>query len=237
MIIRLPLEGTKNTRNLGGYATPSGYVKFNEIFRSDSLKYLTKRDVEYLKELGIKEVIDLRHEVERLRDPSNLPDAIKKVEISLIDDLFEATSEIFYKSVKLDVLYSKILDQSQDNIKKILFHILNSNHPIMFHCTAGKDRTGLISMLLLGILEVSQADIVAQYQVSSTYLKERHDLYNIKDEDSKILIDSNPANMEKTIHYLLDKYHSFHEYFLLIGITNEMIETFKNKMIIAKERL
>lgn len=237
MYIRLPLQGTKNTRDLGGYPTPLGVTKFNLIYRSDNLKYLTESDQARLNALNIKHVIDLRHELERIKAPSGISSNITVSEISLIEDLYEATSEDFYKNVKLADLYIQLLDQAQTIIKHILEIIINSKTPILFHCTAGKDRTGLISMLLMGILGVSDEDIVAQYQVSQTYLNERHDLYDINESDSKVLIESDPKHMFKTLQYFYDKYESFEAYFDVLGIDQTQINRFKNKMVMKEDNL
>lgn len=237
MYVRLPFDGTKNTRDLGGYPTKNGVIKFNELYRSDNLKHLTKLDHKMISNLSIGHIIDLRHEVERKKDPSNLPDHMNLIEISLITDLYEATSESYYKTVKLNELYLKLLTHSQSVISEILIHILNAKRPVLFHCTAGKDRTGLISMLLLGILGVGDQDIIANYEVSATYLNYRFDLYNINDENSKFLIESKASYMEKTLIDFYETFKSFENYFELIGISQELTHQFKNKMIIKKELL
>jgi len=235
MYIRLPLEGTKNSRDIGGYPTTDGVVSFKQLYRSDNLKHLTLKDQQTLLDLNIKTVIDLRHEAEINNDPSQLPDAIHVFKRSLISDIHEATSEVFYKNVKLNDLYLKLLKESRPLIKDVLIEILTADHPVLFHCTAGKDRTGLITMLILGILGVEDQDIIANYEVSETYLNNRFDLYDMKDDSSKVLIESNASYMEKTLIVFYQTYQSFEHYFDILEIDKETINKFKNKMIIQKE--
>jgi protein-tyrosine phosphatase len=237
MYIRIPLEGSKNTRDLGGYPTKEGALKFNQLFRSDNLSLLTKHDVDILESFHIKHVIDLRHHDEILKQPSKLPDFTIKYHYPLITDIKKATSDDFYINHDLHELYIEMLATKKDVIFLILETLMTHHEPMIFHCTAGKDRTGVIAMLVLGILGVSNVDIVSNYEMTFQYLKQRPDMKHYLKEDRIKILKSDAIEMEKTIDWIEQHFQSIEQYVLTLGITHEQIKNFKTHMIVKKETL
>jgi protein-tyrosine phosphatase len=181
---RLPLHGSNNFRDLGGYETSDGHmVRWGRIYRSDDLAKLTDADLEYLGRLEIQLVCDFRSEDERTLLPSreftkhestvNLtvgqvgmdPAALRtKIRVGGIVGLeMERTLQAVYRSFVTDyaeewaALFERLADPK--------------NLPAVLHCTAGKDRTGFASALVLLALGVPEETVYEDYLLSNVYLE------------------------------------------------------------------
>lgn len=240
-IIRAVLEGTSNTRDIGGYVGNNGRaVKWRKVLRSDGLDKLTDKDQDILKEkYNLKKVIDLRTKYEISKNP-NIDYSAKHIEyvnIPLADEINPNTVDAKGIS-KLDDrflvnLYIDILDNKQNNVKKVIEEIadIGENECVLFHCTAGKDRTGIVTMLLLGICGVDKQDIITNYMQTEINLKyneafiENMDKLNINLPEKFVnaLKKSDPEFMEFTHDYFISKYGNFYDYFILLGFTKEFI--------------
>ena len=158
-------EKVKNLRDLGGYQTPYGITKFNKVFRSSVPYSLNEDELKYFDNLNLT-VIDLR----------------TKEEISRKKNVFDNNKYNYFNVVlkgadipkrEKDIVpgYIEILDDYKQ-IRKVLEIIKNSKGSILYNCTSGKDRTGVITMLLMLIAGVSEDDIIADYSISYVYLRE-----------------------------------------------------------------
>ena len=175
------LEGALNCRDLGGYATADGRVtRWGRVYRSDGLDQLTDADLDLIAELGIRLVIDFRIDREVDLAPSRLPDHpdLRRQRLPIGDDVAGTTvieriqsGEITsYNAEQVAATYEKILEQAAAEFGTALIHAADAvNHPMMFHCTAGKDRTGLMAMLLLGALRVPDDEITRDYELTTHY--------------------------------------------------------------------
>src|SRR3954469_5063609 len=176
------LEGALNWRDLGGYPTVDGRVtKWDCVYRSDGLDQLTDADLDVIAELGIKLVIDFRVDREVDQNPSRLPDhpdlrrqrlpiGGDEVEGKSVLELIQAGAVTRYTADEMAAVYERLLEEFAPTFGEVIRHAANpENHPMVFHCTAGKDRTGLMAMLLLGALGVSDDDIVADYELTTHY--------------------------------------------------------------------
>lgn len=230
----LPLKGTQNTRDLGGYITKDKKItKYKEFIRSSSLSNITDEDIDFLVKYGIKTVLDLRSEEETKDKPSRLKDinGIKYYNVPLsVDDM---QADITKENGYFDMIQGYIKRLSNKKAIKEIFDIISDNLQggLIFNCTAGKDRTGIIAMLILGIANVQLKDIVANYQVSHTYMGEDPEFvreYNIT--KSRVFL-SKPEFIDATIEYIMDEYSSFDNYLLSCGISIGQIEKIKNKFL------
>jgi protein-tyrosine phosphatase len=170
----LGLQGAKNFRDLGGYPAAGGTrTRWGRIFRSDAL-VLEDLDFETFASLGIRSVYDLRSNLERETTPNRLPDAYHTVaEVALIGD--EATRPAFDAMLTdgeafLADLYLHTLESSAGTIGAVLSGLADETRlPAVFHCAAGKDRTGLVAAVLLSVLGVSEKDVLDDYELTSRY--------------------------------------------------------------------
>jgi protein-tyrosine phosphatase len=164
---RIGLSGPVNFRDLGGYDTLDGRrVRWRRLFRSDSLSPVTAGDARLLtEELGLLAVVDLRtsRELEREGRGGLANVALHYHHVPLIEEV--STEPDGRWDGSLHDVYARLLDESADRISAALTAVASevAEHPTVFHCTAGKDRTGIVAALVLALLGVSDEDIVADY--------------------------------------------------------------------------
>ena len=172
--------GTHNVRDLGGYRTKGGKItKTEQFIRSDSLHRIGDKGISFLVKKNLTTVIDLRtrNEIEKEPNPFSYIGGVKFLNIPLLDNLaptFLGTSKI--GKISNDPLlsfYLSALHERQIAIRNI-FSAISEADPglILFNCTAGKDRTGIISALLLGLVEVPLVDIIKNYTDSELFISE-----------------------------------------------------------------
>jgi protein tyrosine/serine phosphatase len=165
------LDGCSNFRDLGGWATRAGRrVRSGLVFRSDGLHELSTRDVAHLRErVGIRAVIDLRTptEVEHETHGALIEPPVRYHHVSLLpSQRAEARALAPGESFQLERFYLGILRRAGAGIASVLELLAASAEPAVFHCAAGKDRTGVIAALLLAILEVDDAQIAEDYALT-----------------------------------------------------------------------
>jgi len=179
-IRRLLLEGAKNFRDLGGYRTSDGhYVRWGQVYRSNHLVNLTARDSEYLNSLGIRLVCDVRSDGERARAPDHWTgNAPEFFAVPIGSNLFTApTADDLKRRVVAINAETKDSVRAYDyaieyagQYAKILKRIAAGDLPVVEHCTAGKDRTGVFSAILLTALGVPRDTVIQDYMLSNQYL-------------------------------------------------------------------
>jgi protein-tyrosine phosphatase len=173
----LPLEGGRNFRDLGGYATvDGGRVVWGQLYRSGVMNSLTTADYAYLGGRGIQVICDLRTESERTHEPTQW--AAGPVEtLTFADperDIGSGLMAVFQDpeiseakvAAAMAEGYRGILREQTPAYREMFARLLAGKAPLAFHCSAGKDRTGVGSALLLGALGVDRATVIADYVLS-----------------------------------------------------------------------
>ena len=180
----LPMAGGYNFRDLGGYRTVSGqYVKWGKVFRSDELNMLTAADLEYLSSIPLRTIVDFRsasemkhapdkvassvlHTYDLSISPGNLTnrDSLENLNYKNGEEMMIQINRMFVTDSAIIMQYRKFFELLQDETKI----------PLIFHCTAGKDRTGMGAALFLASLGVDEEIIFADYMLSNLYLKEKY---------------------------------------------------------------
>jgi len=224
----LPLEGAKNFRDLGGYRTKSGqHVRWNTIFRSASLNRLTAKDGSYLQtQVGIRTVCDFRGLSEREASP-NITDWMtpnaKMLLLSIEADTGKSLSAAAMTGGLGDFYINLVDTRATDIIKPFLEQLLDDKKlPFVYHCTAGKDRTGVASAILLGLLGVPDTTIVADFSLTNvatpTLVAEMEKnpkyaplLKSNRAAMMKLLV-AEPAWMEQTLAHINKKYGGIEGY-------------------------
>lgn len=232
--IRLPLEGTVNTRDLGGYPTKEGHsTKWHVFLRSDDLVLLSEKDQQFLWDYGLRTVIDLRSLPELMMRPSPYihHPQIAYHNVSLFEKANPKTMEALPEDL-LKSMYVEMLTDHQDQLKEIMTLIAHAPEgAVLFHCAAGKDRTGIIAMLLLGLVRVAHRDIVSNYEVSFTNLKRNAYYKKNKDMYTHLMFSSN-TTMEDTLGFIRERYKTIEDYLLSIGLTQETLDQIKGRFLI-----
>lgn len=172
----LKLSGASNFRDLGGYAGAGGReVRWRHLFRSDHLAALTPDDEQALKSLGVARVFDFRGVGERAAVPYNLQGMaqhslpIEPTVVQRMKDLTEAGHQITpAETVELmQQTYRAFVHDNAERFGDLFKHLLESDQPLVFHCTAGKDRTGFAAALILLALDVPHDVVMQDYLLTN----------------------------------------------------------------------
>jgi protein-tyrosine phosphatase len=160
-----------NFRDLGGYRTADGQsVRWHRLFRSDDLSRLVDDDAERFAALGIRTVVDLRrpNEIDQIGRIPPLPGfAYHHVHLVHPQWPIQAFTDTAQRADFIRERYKEILDAAADGVGQTLRLIADADAaPLVFHCMAGKDRTGIISALTLTLLGVPDESIADDYQLS-----------------------------------------------------------------------
>lgn len=198
---RLPLEGQNNFRDLGGYQTIDGKtVKWGLLFRSGQLSNLTDNDLNYLSSIPLQTIIDFRTAEERNSQVAKLPNSVHKNNLLPVTP-GNLSREVVQKMINegdvektvqfLTDINEQLILQNQDQYKEFFAVLQNNSAPIMYNCTAGKDRTGLATALLLSALGVDMETIIQDYLLTNTYadlsvdtVLKQYNLANIKQAEA-----------------------------------------------------
>lgn len=168
----LDLDGCLNFRDLGGYPTAGGRtVRWRQVFRSDSLCHLSRPAVQQLREeIGLGVVIDLRSTAE-LRTEGRGPLAHEPVAFHHLP-LYDGDTSRAAPSAELTLAdrYALLAEFAREPIAQVIATLATSGVPAVYHCAAGKDRTGVVSAILLGLLDVPDEVIVADYAATQENL-------------------------------------------------------------------
>ena len=173
----IPFDGTMNFRDLGGYQTTDGHtIKWQKIYRSDSLSNLSAHDLDRFKQLGITVDCDLRSGYEQQMAPDHINDDLKYVDAHIypdegdVDEEVRPTKPIPEVNMLAGIYQHVILNlHSQQMFKRVLAEllVLPADQALVFHCSAGKDRTGMTSAIILSLLDVDDETIIRDYLLTN----------------------------------------------------------------------
>lgn len=178
------IKKVTNFRTVGNIKNVDGRtLKEGKFYRSAHLHKLKKKSFDDFEKLGIKEIIDLRNSKEIAEKPDWLPSGIVYKKYSAFEDegdqLAQARKLVLKGKVnasdadkRMIDFYREYVTENPETIKKIITEILESEDPVLYHCTAGKDRTGITTALILTILRFDKETIYNEYLLSNNYRKE-----------------------------------------------------------------
>ena len=177
---RVAVEGTLNLRDLGGYQGADGRrVRWGRLYRSDQFGDLQAAGTAYLQALGLKTIIDFRGPKELEASPTPALQGVESVHLPMAGrsgDQKGATELVLSGELGevdddfMGYLYRGMLMAFPEHFGELVRRAAEPQHePVLFHCAAGKDRTGVAACLLLSALGVSDDDIVADYALTDRY--------------------------------------------------------------------
>jgi protein-tyrosine phosphatase len=188
----IKFRGFSNFRDLGGYPADGGtQVKWGVLYRSGHLARMKSSDLKRFKRLGIDTIIDFRSDQEREKDPNRLPDLLhlKTLSIPILDPSTSSWAEElktaiqnreyhdFDPSEKMREWYQELAVGHIGQYKRFVQAVFDAQGaPVLWHCTAGKDRTGIAAAILLRVLGVSQDIVEKDYLLSAKYADQRKSL-------------------------------------------------------------
>lgn len=236
----IPLEGAYNVRDVGGYLTHDGpSTQWKRFLRADSLGTLTEAAQQQLLDYGLRTMIDLRSDNEVTAEPNVFAesDAITYYNIPI----FAASASVVLEQMPRDLLtiYKYILDDAQSQVLQVMTALAEPDaFPALVHCTAGKDRTGVITALLLDLVGVDDETIAADYQLTTIYLKPKLD--KIREQAAAAgrdmisfepLLLSEAETMLATLRYLDEVHGGAEAYLHHIGLSSQQTAQLKQGLI------
>ncbi len=239
----LQLEKALNFRDLGGYLTIANVtVKKDVLFRSDALTNLTPEDISTIINKNIRTVIDLRTKFEIEQGENKLAhlEGVDYYNISLMDNVHSNEMNSLENTMpdSMGELYVSLLDNACSEIVAVFDIILNnSDYGTVFHCTAGKDRTGVIAALILDLLGVSFGDIIDNYIITEQLMEPIFTEMASKYENAtgtifpKYLFESRAESIEELLQHLYSKYFGAKSYLITNGFDQSKINRFKKAFL------
>lgn len=235
------ITGYVNFRDLGGHATPTGRVVHGQVHRSDTLSHCDASQVAHLvEERGIRTVIDLRHGEEISSTPlTPLTDAGVVVEHVPLVDPARSNWQPLDASATLGERYQFMLETAGDQFVVALRVIAaDAKRPLVFQCMAGKDRTGLLAAVLLGLLGVDDDAIVADYERTSDALpsmmarwEARGGLGRYDPEVIRPYLTAEAATMRHALAALYDSHGSIEQYVLDHGLARDEVSHLRTALV------
>ena len=219
----LPLDGTRNVRDVGGYPAADGRrTRWRTLLRSDELTRLPAHAVGELHELGLRQVIDLRW-----------PD-----ELELSPSVFAADPEVRYRHIALLVddptphsglagMYRHVLDERLPQVVEVVRALLEpAGLPAVIGCAAGKDRTGVTIAVLLSLCGVADDVIIEDYALSAGFFAVPNDTIPAGDwRHQPLIVDSPPEFMASTLDHLRDVHGGARALLRSGGLTEHELDT------------
>ena len=173
----LPLQGGRNFRDLGGWRAADGrQVKWGKIYRSGVMTDLTMADFDYLQALGLNVICDLRSPSEREVEPNPFVKAGGPTVVAIGYDRTAALSALMKMTTREAAIqgfadaYVDLLDLLAPHYTDLFARLLAHEGPLAFNCSAGKDRTGMASALILSVLGAPRQTVIADYALSEVYV-------------------------------------------------------------------
>ncbi len=231
----LNIPSLLNARDLGGYPTRDGsQTRWRSLLRADDLVQLTPAGVQGMAEFGIETVVDLRWPEEIAVYPSPIPISLKHVryhQISLLARTSAQWSELGAGCTK-EMWKCAVLERTRSELKEVLQVIAASAPgPLLFHCVAGKDRTGIIAALMLALADVTPEAIAYDYALSTERLRDAY-LHRYASEDPRDVLENVRCPEEGVYNMLeyLDRLGGIRAYLEQIGIGEAQIASLRAKL-------
>jgi protein tyrosine/serine phosphatase len=240
---RVAVDGCHNFRDLGGYPTDDGgTLRWRLLFRADGLHSLSPIGVATLRDdLGLGDIVDLRstHELELDGRGPLADEAIRFHHLPLFDS---ATREERERPVGVNLadLYFGMIDFAREPLARVVATLARTDAPAVFHCAAGKDRTGVVSALLLSLLGVRDEIIVADYAATRdaldaiiSRLMSSEGYREMLDELPPDTMHADPETMEGFLARVRSEFGSMAGYAREIGIADADVAHMRERLVKA----
>jgi len=235
----VPLEAVHNFRDLGGYPTADGRTtRWRTLYRADGLHRLTAADIDALRSIGLTTVIDLRT-VDELTEWGRFPLEHHPAEyhhLPILDEVWGPGEPNWAGADAGEVLlhlYLEMFRQGEQEIASVLAILAEpAAYPVVYHCAAGKDRTGIVTAVILGILGVPDEVIAADYALSEPamdrmeawYRRNHPDRIDQMAQAPQAFRAARPATMEALLHLVEQRHGSMRGYARSIGVSERTLD-------------
>lgn len=241
------LDAVHNFRDMGGYPTYDGRTtRWGRLYRADGLYRLAGDDLEAVRRLGLRTVIDLRTEQE-LDVRGTFPREYHPVRfhhLSVMDTTWSSLPEVEITERSpaefLEWAYLRMLNEGADRFARAIDHLAEADVlPAVFHCAAGKDRTGVLAMLILGSLGVREEYIVADYALTeqaTDRLREwarrsAPDQYTTMADTPTVFMAAVPEAMHAVLATITERHGSIRDFVLHLGVPEESLDALQDQLL------
>jgi protein tyrosine/serine phosphatase len=240
---RVLVDGCHNFRDLGGYPTADGgALHWRRLFRADGLHSLSPTGIATLRdELKLGDIIDLRSSYE-LEIDGRGPLAEEPIRFHHLPLFDSGNTEQRERPVgaNLSDLYFGMIEHAREPLARVITTLARTDDPAVFHCAAGKDRTGVVSALLLSLLGVRDEVIVADYAASREALEQIVARLMSSEGYKEMLAElppdtmhADPETMAGFLARVAEKYGSMVEYARDIGIAEADVARLRERLVEA----
>ncbi len=249
----VPLQGIFNLRDLGGYSTTNGQVvREGCLFRSDELHALTDADLDVVATLGIRVLFDLRNQVERDLHPNPEFDDVIVHErqappqdasgMTLEEKLAAGEAPAQADDEEFGGIYVILLTYLASELRHIVQLASEADEkPLLFHCVAGKDRTGITAAILLGLLGVDDETILDDYELTTQLWTPRRmeqlaDLvvqHNLDVDNLHKMVSARRPVLAKALAHIHSEYGGFDNYAVdALGVDRSVIDQLRTRLLV-----
>ena len=218
---QLPMEGGYNFRDLGGIKGHDGKrTVWGKLFRTDDLQNLTKDDSAYLSSIPVATIVDFRTHYERDKGPDTIPPGVKNALHYPITpgnlDPRKNSPEDFggMDNFMLAIYRDLVNDAAITATYRAFFRRVqqNADLPLLFHCSAGKDRTGFAAAMILFALGVDRETIFSDYEASNAYLGDKYAAIIAANPEHGGLFTVKPAYLEESLRVIEQEHGNVETY-------------------------
>jgi protein-tyrosine phosphatase len=242
------LQGTSNFRDLGGYPAAGGkHVKWGHLYRSADISKLTDSDLLALQSRHVALVCDLRGPQEVAQAPGRLPAGARRLALPAGSEKIDPRLMMSGKNINRDSLMRAVYTNTsffKAKYKPMFDELLalGGSQALLFHCTAGKDRTGIGAALVLSALGVDRQTILKDYAATDTYWQagREQSLQRMAQAGMSAqavaavrpLLAANPAYLAGTFAAIDQQYGSVDKYLTTeMGLTPQRLATLRAKYL------
>lgn len=214
-----------NFRDLGGFCTRDGRCsKTGMYFRSGAPKQLKEEEMAFLRQKGIKTVLDFRIDEERKEWSEKEQYEVDCIRIPYYDRDSIALIRQMEEHGYFDWarIYTRVLDEAQDWIRSVFIALSLSNEAVLFHCASGKDRTGIVAALLLELLQAEDVWILTDYAV--TWYSLNH--------DGSGFYETSPKTMRTFLETLRNQYGGAENYLIHTGVPINLLQKIRQRFLL-----
>ncbi len=241
----VPLHAVHNFRDLGGYPTSAGRTtRWRTLYRADGLQRLAGDDLETVRALGLRTVIDLRTPGE-LDERGRFPQADHPVafhHLSVMDSTWMDSSPPTFDTDAefLHWAYSSMLTSGAESLAAAIRALAEPGAlPGVFHCAAGKDRTGVLSMLILGSVGVPDDFICADYALTAAGMERMRAWAAVEHADTAARMDSVPSAffaaipeaMERLIADVCAAHGDIRNFVRSLGVSDDVVDSLTDAIV------
>ena len=244
---RILLSGPLNFRDIGGYPVGDGSrVRWRRVFRSDALTRIDDDDARHLvDDLGLLSIVDLRtaEEIARYGRGALEQAALHYHHVPIIDETVRSDPKLFPER-SLHDMYLLMLRTYGRQVARVLDILAREEgHPVVFHCAAGKDRTGIVAAVLLGLLGAAEDDIVADYALTAEIMPRLLERWRSAG-DAEVaagrdrpnlppphVTEARPDTMRDVLAVLAEEFGSFEGYAAAHGVGSDVVDELRQALV------